>query len=491
MRTLLLCPDPRAVRLFAPHLPDVRISPIPVSGRWQLVIRWGTSDGDDGPERLLNSARALRGIRHARDVADLCSANRIPAKPILHGTTARKGMRSSELAGHFRIDLFDLATVAVFRWDGSRYKAFAWKGSSRLAGLRQMARRALYAANLHFGAVFVGRGGEGGWRVLGIDPAPPLSPALAKRYAAAFTEYAQSIAGGGPAPTFSRSAGDDGSPAPGPSPAHGADQRPVDIILGCDPEFVLRRRRTGRLVPASSFFPRWGQVGLDRIVARAKGTYFHPIAELRPAPSPSPHELVDNLRRAMARAAWLVRGRDIRFEAGSLGAPGFPIGGHIHLSNIRPTTDLLLALDNYLTVPLLLLEDSAAARARRPRYGTLGEFRLQRHGGFEYRTPPSWIFSPEFALAVLCLAKIIAAHYPVLRRIPLAGPDAQRDFYNARKDRFRAAFPALWADITATPSYLAYASELDLLRRLVERERCWHERNDIKKRWLKPSGGEF
>src|SRR5690606_36481918 len=159
-------------------------------------------------------------------------------------------------------------------------------------------------AGLHFGAVLVGSAG-GRLRVLGIDPGPALNPALAKGYASALRTYARQLPGG-PATTPPLSSSMFEEPAP---------ER--DVGLGCDPEFVLRRRRTGRLVPASRFFPRAGQVGLDRVVLRVKGVPHHPIAELRPSPSPSPHQLLEGLRRAMLRAAWAVRGRGIRFEAGT------------------------------------------------------------------------------------------------------------------------------------------------------------------------------
>jgi len=478
MRVLLLYQDPRIARLLGPHLPEFRLSSQPLSGPWDLVIRWGNGDGDDPHARLLNPAGAVRMQRDRDAIAAICAVNAIPASLTLQGPPFGR-VRPRHSAVHYRVDLFDLATVAVYRWDGTRYRHFPWRGSSRVASIRQLARRALYAAGLHFGAVLVGNAG-GRLRVLGIDPGPALSPALAKGYASALRTYAQRLPGG---PVT-------GQPS---SPLPLGDPPPPDrdVVLGCDPEFVLRRRRTGRLVPASRFFPRAGQVGLDRVVLRVKGVPHHPIAELRPAPSPSPYELLEGLRRAMLRAAWAVRGRGIRFEAGTMGARGYPIGGHIHFSNVRPTTDLLRALDNYLTIPLFLLEDPAAARARRPRYGTLGDFRMQRHGGFEYRTAPSWIFSPEFSLAVLCLAKVIATDFARLPRNVLAGSAEQTDFYRGRKERFRHAFPDLWRDIEATASYRRYGADMEVLRRLVERQRQLHERADIKVRWLRPTGGEF
>ena len=61
------------------------------------------------------------------------------------------------------------------------------------------------------------------------------------------------------------------------------------VILGADPEFILRRRRSGRIVAANRYFPYRGSVGHDRLYARfLRG---RPLAELRPAPASEPEEL--------------------------------------------------------------------------------------------------------------------------------------------------------------------------------------------------------
>lgn len=40
--------------------------------------------------------------------------------------------------------------------------------------------------------------------------------------------------------------------------------------------------------------------------------------------------------------------------------PGFPLGGHLHFSGVALNGALLRALDNYLALPLALLEDKRA-----------------------------------------------------------------------------------------------------------------------------------
>ncbi len=173
----------------------------------------------------------------------------------------------------------------------------------------------------------------------------------------------------------------------------------------------------------------------------------YPLAEVRPPPSPDPLELVENLRRAFARAASAVRGHRISFQAGGTALRRFSIGGHIHFSNARLSTDLLRALDNYVALPVLLLENPVSSRLRRPRYGYLGDWRPQPHGGFEYRTPGSWVISPQYAAAVLCLAKAVAQDYPLLRRNVFLSAANQRAFYAADKAALRPHFFPLWNDL--------------------------------------------
>ena len=70
------------------------------------------------------------------------------------------------------------------------------------------------------------------------------------------------------------------------------------------------------------------------------------------------------------------------------------------MSRIWLTSRLLRVLDNYLALPFILIEDQNT-KLRRPRYGFLGDFRRKTHGGFEYRTLPSWIVSPRITKGVI------------------------------------------------------------------------------------------
>ncbi|MDT2266346.1 hypothetical protein P7H12_25890 [Paenibacillus larvae] len=93
---------------------------------------------------------------------------------------------------------------------------------------------------------------------------------------------------------------------------------------------------------------------------------------------------------------------------------------------------LLRALDNYLAMPLVLAE-GITTRFRRPRYGFLGDYRRQRHGGFEYRSLPSWLVEPDLTEGIFCLSALIASHYLELNKLPLQELSFQRAYYEGEK----------------------------------------------------------
>lgn len=406
-----------------------------------LVIRWGVSEGPERAPWVVNRATAIEKSRDWAQVASFLRANRIAA--------------SNLAMPRFRVYLFDMRTFAVTRRVGRNWRLF--RPSRKLRELLAVrCRRVLYAVGLHAGAVEVGIGRRGRLVITKVTAGPRLNAPIARRLAAAIHEYMA---------------------------RRRFDPSGRRVVLGADPEFILRRRSTGRLVTANRFFPYRGSVGHDRLLRRSYGG--RPLAELRPAPSEDPHQLLSNLRRGMRRAISRT-GRRIAFSAGSLPFAGLPIGGHIHFSNISFTTDLLWALDMYLGVPLLLLDHPVRASRRRRRYGYLGDFRFQRHGGFEYRTLPSWIISPTIALAVLCLAKTIAQEYHRLPRWLFTNPDLQRAFYQSYKEPFYNHFPSLWHHLEQVPTFHQYADHIRPMKQWIDDRKTWPDHADIKRRWITP-----
>jgi len=255
----------------------------------------------------------------------------------------------------------------------------------------------------------------------------------------------------------------------------------VDIKLGADPEFMLANTKNGKMVSASQFFPRDGQIGCDNI--RVPNRQQRPVAEVRPTPAYCPMELTSNIKKCLDQASRIAPYRNVKWVAGSQPFSGFSIGGHIHFSNIKLDAALLRALDNYLGVTSFLIENPHTAVRRRRKYGHLGDYRLKNHGGFEYRTPGSWLVSREIAAAMLCLAKIIGSRYYQMTKNYLNNPQAQEAFYTGNQEYFRELFPEIWSDIQAIDLYDDYAEALQVIPRMVTSEANWEESQDIRKNW--------
>ncbi|MDD3853865.1 MAG: hypothetical protein PHD40_09480, partial [Syntrophomonadaceae bacterium] len=232
---------------------------------------------------------------------------------------------------------------------------------------------------------------------------------------------------------------------------------------------------------ASQFFPRDGLVGCDNI--RVPNRQQRPVAELRPKPEYSPEELTINIKLALNNAVRLAPYQNIKWIAGSQPFGGYSIGGHIHFSNIKLTGGLLRALDNYLGLVVFLIENPITAVRRRRKYGFLGDFRLKDHGGFEYRTPASWLVSQEITLAVLCLAKIVANRYALLPHNFLNTIEAQQAFYEGDQDYFRLVFSTLWSHLRQLDLYNRYYDELNVIHNMIEKGINWDEKVDVRKGW--------
>jgi hypothetical protein len=256
------------------------------------------------------------------------------------------------------------------------------------------------------------------------------------------------------------------------------------LLIGADPEFVLIRP-DGKVAPASRYLGEGvgGAAGSDAMLVGRRLVY--PVAELRPEPAIDPAGLTANIRRLLLRAAGLVRDPSLRWAAGAMPVPGLALGGHIHLSGVRLTPRLLRLLDSYAAFPLALVEDPAG-RGRRPRYGVLGDYRQQPHGGFEYRTLPSWLVSPAAAKAAFALALLCAREADALHDIPALDERYVAAYYAGDRAELAGCLDGIAAVMAATASYAALATYIEPLLDAARRGITWDERADIRIKWRIP-----
>ncbi|MFC5403710.1 putative amidoligase domain-containing protein [Cohnella soli] len=324
-----------------------------------------------------------------------------------------------------------------------------WKPAEKLA------TRTLYALGLDFGQVEV-RVSDSGWiHVAAVKPAiPKLSEEGRLRWKERLDEFIAA---------WEAETG----------------ERPV-AKLGADPEFVLLSEE-GKVVPASRYFRPEADAGCDSV--RVRGEKRWPLVELRPRPTTEPGQLAADVRRLLVVAAEKTAGAALNWRAGALPVPGLPIGGHIHLSGVALTGERLRALDNAVALPLRLLEPASAAR-RRPRYGALGDVRRQPHGGFEFRTPPSWLVSPRLTLGAFALAKIAAEHSRELAAGRPLDEERYRDaFYSGDRNALLEATERIYARIRQTFGYTAYKESVDYLFAAIAAGRRWDESTDFRRKW--------
>lgn len=339
-----------------------------------------------------------------------------------------------------------------------RFRRISNEGKSREAKLMErLAVRAVYALGWDYGVVRLGKGVRGTSIVLDVICRPKLNPLMKKMFEAAFVSYVKQL----------------NQLVPNES----------NLLLGVDPEIILVNK-AGKLVFASDYFGRRGIVGCDAIWKGNDRTR-KPILEIRPRPQKNPRNLLLELYRGMLLAAKKIGNPNVRWLAGALPHPGFPIGGHIHFSGFPLNSHILRVLDNYLTLPLVLVEDERGVK-RRPKYGFLGDFRLKPHGGFEYRTPPSWLVSPTITKGVLSLAKVIARLYPYLSEYPLNSVAVQQAYYKGDKETIREIVPRLWNDLLQFAAYAEEATALNAYYQFIMSGQTWDERVDIRPKWRIP-----
>ncbi len=450
-------PNEVAGSLLSELLPDVAVSASYQPGNWNFIIRFGDATGSDDNALVLNRASILA-------TPDLISE----AQSHWRASSIRflaPGRRIT-FYKRYRVQVFDLEPIYMQKIEIGRRRTIIVRPNSSQEARRvgELAVKALYTAGLDVGAVEIGISSRGTLYVININACPRMGRAIASAYAKhiqAWVKRMEVYWAKGFLTSFMHKC---------PS-----------YLLGADPEFALRDARTGRMIFASDYFPMQGTVGCD--ARRVKvGRSGYPLAEVRPTPTECPLELYEGIIKALRKANRMVPNPYIQWRAGTLPFSQLPVGGHIHFSML-PTSPLLRALDNYLAVIFLMLENPAAARSRRRKYGWLGDYRRKTHGGFEYRVIPSWLVSPVYARGALCLAKVIGCHWHRLRYDFFARPEAKLAFRQADQEYFRAEIPTIMAHIRSLPTYQNYANEIEALFRYIEQNKRWRTSNDIRRTW--------
>ncbi|PWW43850.1 MULTISPECIES: putative amidoligase domain-containing protein [Paenibacillus] len=373
----------------------------------------------------------------------------------------RRRDRELGLRVRYDVEICCLQAIRIKRWDtsgmgGAQESVLDRESASTLfKRIERLAIKTLYTVGLDHGAVRLEASGKSGCSVISIVPRPWKGMTdLSAMYRAGWKQLQTEL-----------------------------DEerlRNAAPILGMDPEFLLVQMPESKIVPASRFLERTGVAGCDSVTINGRRIY--PVAELRPAPSSEPRELLAHLMRAFAAASRSISDHSLIWQAGGMPQRGLPLGGHIHFSGVTLNGELLRALDNYLALPLAVLQDPRGS-GRRPRYGVLGDFRLKSYGGFEYRTLPSFLVSPLVAKGVVALAGLIARGYHQLSQRPLSKAAIHTAFYEGNREVMQAHIPALLDDLTQMDGYNRYERYAAPLISQLRLGRTWDESRDIRKLW--------
>lgn len=272
--------------------------------------------------------------------------------------------------------------------------------------------------------------------------------------------------------------------------------------VGADPEFGFIASKD-KIAPAHELITPRRAFGLDGC---------EDIAELRPAPSINPSQVVRSLHQDMVAGYYANPSiRRLYWKAGNsiadMDEGSYSIGGHIHLglsSVVRGASreDVYLRVTDYLDTYLLQvvgrLELPSEVNDRvQNDYGHMGDIRTNNHG-LEYRTLGSWLTSPRVAEGVLCLAQTVS--YQCL----VDGSKASVDRLSPRADcdcslleeggctcssrhlpDFKKAYPEVKKRIRRMKLYKRHELPIEFLFTLIEKEKTWFPGKgiDIKAAW--------
>lgn len=190
------------------------------------------------------------------------------------------------------------------------------------------------------------------------------------------------------------------------------------LTLGCDPEFFIVDKYKGFIHPASMFFPKWGDVGYDGI-----------MAEIRPLPSVSAYVVTSNIFSLIKKARRIIDnhpsgiGKNIIMVASSSFnniQAGFHLhyGMPLHMLGYAPEgsiknkliNQIIKVMDFYIGIPSIIIEGTCDSSRRTnlfSDYGKPGGYRLDTRT-LEYRVPGGALLKhPALTSGILALGAVV------------------------------------------------------------------------------------
>lgn len=256
-----------------------------------------------------------------------------------------------------------------------------------------------------------------------------------------------------------------------------------ELLIGADPEFIFVNEQD-EIVPAVDVLKDdpFGSYGIDTVISNKQLTF--PVAEIRPNPQETPQELFNEIESILQEVYENGVDNDYVWLAGGMPKGLLSLGGHIHFSGIALSSDLLRILDCFVGIPFSLTENVSILEERRQkRYGALGDFRRQEHGGFEYRTMSSWLVSPAATKAALALAFLVVNEHKTLKKIWKYEPQFIEDYHRNNIEAVRYYSLYLLDLLEQLPSYSKYGESILPLKNMLISRYYWDESTDIKKFW--------
>lgn len=295
----------------------------------------------------------------------------------------------------------------------------------------------------------------------------------------------------------------------------------TDITMGADPEWVLVGEEDN-VLNASELLRVYKlpneEVGCD-------GTQ-QPQAELRPRPHVSPVRVVINMVKLLNAHPVAEKYAAYKWMVGA-GYRGVTVCGHIHFGGMDSTgrlskawmrniaeedgrydgllellDEILLPFSILLSNPLTSIFDTRKLMidGHGVSYGALRGIRKQPHGA-EYRTLPSWLYSPEVALFFMATAKAIAIEKltdninigEYCERPTLSGYVYKKATLPVLWSVMRKRLPTLIKDIQELSYYRARPEllvGLEVVERMIHDGVHW-DGVDVRKNWLEYDVGRL